>query len=117
MRPSSWNGVGAIANVPLASAVSFVMVPLLSPLSFRGGPNGRTRNLKVPGSMLRRKIAMQSCASIAPERQLLEPPRRLLHLLLGEEDVLGVGDDILGLPSRKRRCPAFHLHHPHLAHA
>jgi hypothetical protein len=24
IRPSSWNGVGAIAKVPLASAVSFI---------------------------------------------------------------------------------------------
>src|SRR5262249_41089318 len=76
MRPSSWNGVGAIANVPAALAVSFVI-----------------------------------------SASLFKSPRRLLDLLVGEEDFLGVGDDILGLPPRERRRPAFHLHHPQLAHA
>src|SRR5690242_19243874 len=91
MRPSSWNGVGAIAKVPAALAVSLVMYASL----FRHS-----------GLALR-----------APGRRLFESPRRLLDLLVGEEDFLGVGDDILGLPPRERRRPAFHLHHPHLADA
>src|SRR5690242_19936848 len=48
---------------------------------------------------------------------LLESPRRLLDLLLREEDLLGVGDDVLGLPAREGRRPAFHFHHPHFADA
>src|ERR1700742_4641683 len=75
MRPSSWNGVGAMAKVPAAFAVSFVM-----------------------------------------RASLFESPRRLLDLLVREEDVPGVGDDILGLPSRERRRPAFHFHHAHFTH-
>src|SRR6476469_5174544 len=90
MRPSSWNGVGAIAKVPAAWAVSFVMcASMLS--SFRDGPKDH------------------------PGTKLLKSPRRFLDLILGEEDFVGVGHDILGLPSRKRRRPAFHFHHPHLA--
>src|SRR5882757_5923948 len=87
MRPSSWNGVGAIAKVPAASAVSFVMCPLTSSSSREGFRDDSS----------------------------FKPPRRLLDLLFREEDLIGVGDDILGLPSRERRRPAFHFHHPQLA--
>src|SRR6476659_7651370 len=91
MRPSSWNGVGAIANVPAALAVSFMVCISLS--SFRVH------------------------ASRAPERQSSKPPRAHLDLLFGEEDVLGMVHDILRLPPRMRRLPAFHFHHSHLTHA
>ena len=47
----------------------------------------------------------------------LEPSRAHLDLFLGEEDVLGMFGDILGLPTRMRRLPARLFHHPHLAHA
>jgi len=54
MRPSSWNGVGAMAKVPAALWVSFVIgaLPFIVP-SFRDGPKDQTRNLEIPGSMLR----------------------------------------------------------------
>src|SRR5215475_7424784 len=92
-----------MAKVPAAWAVSLVISYPLS--SFRGDAKHRTRNLEVPGSLR------------APERHphLLKSPRRFLDLFLGEEDFLGVGHDILGLPPRERRRPAFHFHHPHLA--
>jgi hypothetical protein len=53
MRPSSWNGVGAIANVPAASWVSFIVI--LYPLFRHSGMvrQHQTRNLEIPGSMLR----------------------------------------------------------------
>src|SRR5262245_56175310 len=102
MRPSSWNGVGAIAKVPAAWAVSFVICASILFSSFQGAK--RTRNLEVPGSML----------SHRPGTTLLESPRRFLDLLFGEKDLLGVGHDILSLPSGERRRPAFHFHHPHL---
>src|SRR6202048_1797908 len=47
----------------------------------------------------------------------LKPSRAHLDLLVGEEDLPGVLDDILCLPSAVRRFPTFHFHHPHLAHA
>src|SRR6185295_1160611 len=106
MRPSSWNGVGAIAKVPAAWAVSLV-IECLYPFRHSGAMRGIE-----PGIWKFRVRAAR-----APERHLLESPRRLLDLLLGEEDFLGVGHDILSLPPRKRRRPAFHFHHPHLADA
>src|SRR4051794_6485503 len=105
MRPSLWNGVGAIANVPAASAVSLVMWCLLS------GHSGAMQSIEPGISRFRVRAAR------APERLLLESPRRFLDIFLGEEDFLGVGHDILGLPPRKRRRPAFHFHHPHFANA
>src|ERR1700726_2423140 len=55
----------------------------------------------------------------APPRMTfrLKPPRAHLYLFFGEEDVLGVGDDVLRFPSLVRRLPALLFHHPHLAHA
>src|SRR6202035_1353162 len=106
MRPSSWNGVGAIAKVPAALWVSFVMG---ASVFFRH--SGAMRSIE-PG-ISRFRVH----ASRAPERQSFKSPRRFLDLFLGEEDFLGVGNDILGLPSREWRRPAFHFHHPHLAHA
>src|SRR5215813_3510049 len=59
MRPSWWNGVGAMAKVPAAWAVSFVMRASVSLWSFPDGPKDQTLNLEVPqyaiaywGSML-----------------------------------------------------------------
>src|SRR5437867_9919399 len=104
MRPSSWNGVGAIAKVPAAWAVSFVIC--VYPIVRHSGARSE------PG-ISRFRVR---CYRIAPERHLLESPRRLLDIFLGKEDFLGVGHDILGLPPRKRRRPALHFHHPHLPH-
>jgi hypothetical protein len=54
MRPSSWNGVGAMAKVPAALAVSFVMCASISLLRHSGmARKDQTRNLEIPGSMLR----------------------------------------------------------------
>src|SRR6187401_2068848 len=46
MRPSSWHGVGAIAKVPAAWAVSFVIrVPHV--WSFRDGPKDQTADAQL----------------------------------------------------------------------
>src|SRR6266702_1539445 len=114
MRPSSWNGVGAIAKVPAAWAVSFVMWYLSYFPSFRDTPLGVG-----PESIL--TFVVMDSGLVASRRpgmtRLLKSPRRLLDLLFREEDLVGVGHDILGLPSREWRRPAFHFHHPQLADA
>src|ERR1700682_3422097 len=65
--------------------------------------------LWIPGSC----FARPGQPTIYPSK----PPRAHLDLFLGEEDLLGVVDDVLGLPARIRRLPAVHFHHPHLADA
>src|SRR6266404_5012245 len=115
MRPSSWNGVGAIAKVPAAWAVSFVIcASILYPLSsFRGAK--RTRNLEIPRCAI---AHLRSGPSDRPGMTVnSKPPCAHLDLFLGEEDLLGVVDDVLGLPAGVRRLPAVHFHHPHLADA
>src|SRR5215207_9622320 len=112
MRPSSWNGVGAIAKVPAAWAVSFV-IECLCPFVMPGWSEGPDLRCAIAQRGISR---FRVRATRAPERLLLKSPRRLLDILFGEEDVLGVGHDILGLPPRKRRRPAFHFHHPHFPH-
>src|SRR6266481_1814854 len=48
MRPSSWNGVGAMAKVPAALAVSFVMCAFrLCWPSFRDGPQDQTSDAQL----------------------------------------------------------------------
>src|SRR5437762_3355821 len=118
MRPSSWNGVGAMAKVPAAWAVSFV---ILASISDRHSPMCNCTSEDAPlgaGSESITTIgSMDSGLSLREPRNdiLFKSPRRLLDLLFREEDLVGVGDDILGLPSRERRRPAFHFHHPQLA--
>jgi hypothetical protein len=50
MRPSSWNGVGAIAKVPAAWAVSLVM--RASWFVVRDGPKDQSRNIRIPGGAI-----------------------------------------------------------------
>src|SRR6476661_406183 len=94
MRPSSWNGVGAIAKVPAALWVSFVIYA-----SVLVTPSFRVRAGARPGMTVSSK-----------------PSRAHLDLFFGEENVLGMINDILRLPSRMRRLPALLFHHPHFAH-
>src|ERR1700721_59930 len=107
MRPSSWNGVGAIAKVPAAWWVSFVIWCLCSLWSFRG-----TRSVN-PESRDSGFDAAHRPGMTFP----LKPPCAHLDLFLGEENLLGVFDDILRLPALMRWLPARLFHHPHLAHA
>src|ERR1700722_9095037 len=103
MRPSSWNGVGAMAKVPAALWVSFVIGASVLIRSFRSRPNPNSR---VWGS-----------APPLPEGEVkLKPSRAHLDFFLGEENLLRMFNHILRLPSRVRRLPARLFHHPHLAH-
>src|SRR4051794_22502397 len=99
MRPSSWNGVGAIAKVPAALAVSFDMVPRCFDALY----------CVIPGWSARTRPQMQLHigefrdsgfdASHRPGMTFIsKPPRAHLDLFLGEENLLGMGDDILGRP-------------------
>src|SRR6185503_12199791 len=84
IRPSSWNGVGAIAKVPAAARVNFVIfLPL----------------------------------DLAAQRGASKPPRAHFDLFFREEDLAGMFNDVLRIPTGMRRLPARFLHHPHLAHA
>src|ERR1700737_3632050 len=105
MRPSSWNGVGAMAKVPAAWAVSFVICA-----SILFCHSGAMRSIE-PG------ISRFRVWSFGPSRNdvNLKPSRAHLDLLFREEDILGVRHDILGLPAGMRRFPAFHFHHLHLS--
>src|ERR1700681_4003545 len=114
MRPSSWNGVGAMAKVPAALAVSFVMC---TSIFFRhsGARGARTSDVQL-------HIGESRDSGSGPADHpgmtfTLKPPRAHLDLFLGEENLLGVFDDILRLPTLMRRLPAGLFHHPHLAHA
>src|SRR5579871_1568737 len=114
MRPSSWNGVGAIAKVPAALAVSFVISCLHPSSVIPGWPEGQGPEPITPAC----GCGFRARDFVAPRNDIsFKPPRRLLDLLLGEEDLLGVGDDVLRLPPCEWRRPAFHFHHPHFAHA
>src|SRR3954469_17526642 len=95
IRPSSWNGVGAMAKVPAAVWVSFM---------------GRPLCFVIPGrASFRREPGMTAF--------VLKSPRRFLHRVLREDNLPGVFDDILRSPSLARRLPAVHFHHSHLAYA
>src|SRR3954464_6889125 len=93
MRPSSWNGVGAMAKVPSALLVSFVIDP--SALSRRSVPPAWPRLISMP----------------------LEPPRAHLDLFVSKENLAGVFEDVPWAPAAVRRLPALLLHHAHLADA
>src|SRR5260370_31540728 len=126
MRPSSWNGVGAIAKVPAALAVSFVICAS----SFFGHSGaceacisdvqlhiGESRDSgfdaePVIGPRFARTRWHRPGMTFTSK-----PSRAHLDLLVGEEYLPGVLADILCLPSAVRRFPTFHFHHPHLAHA
>src|SRR5665213_3025506 len=101
MRPSSWNGVGAMAKVPAAWAVSFMVF-----LWFRHS-----------GMVLTTGPGMTALYPHDGITEASETPRAHLDLLLGEENLLGVLDHILRVPAAMRRLPAVHLHHSHLADA
>src|ERR1700688_2649734 len=115
MRPSSWNGVGAIAKVPAALGVSLVICASSCLLRH----SGAMRSIE-PGIS---RFRVRCCAS--PRNDVLclaradcsKPSRAHLDLFLGEENLPGVFDDILRFPSGMRRLPARFFHHPHLAHA
>src|SRR5277367_4078003 len=109
IRPSSWNGVGAIAKVPLASWVSFIIICLYR-FTRRSGTVRRTG----PGTS--RFRARDFVAPRNDDINTSSPPRRFLDLLLREENLTRMGHDILRPPPRERRLPAIHLHHPHFAH-
>src|SRR3954468_4174424 len=94
MRPSSWNGVGAMAKVPSALLVSFVIDP----------------------SALSRRFAKPGGPGLS-YLDALEPPRTHLDLFVGKENLAGVFEDVLWAPAAVRRLPALLLHHAHLADA
>src|ERR1700694_972798 len=114
MRPSSWNGVGAMAKVPAALWVSFV---ICASIQFRH--SGAMRSIELRCAIAHRRISRFRVWSCGPSRNDggLKPPRAHLDLFLGKENLPCVFDDILGLPALTRRLPAGFLHHPHLAHA
>src|SRR5512135_2181987 len=107
MRPSSWNGVGAIAKVPSASLVSFVIFASVSSLR-RSGMVRRTR----PGTRDSGFDALHR-----PGMTCSKPPGAHLDFLLREENLGCVRDDVFRLPTVARRHPSVFFHHPHLAHA
>src|SRR3954453_15144048 len=124
MRPSSWNGVGAIAKVPAAWAVSFILVSTLSFVIPGCDYLGAGADSIPPIAVVDSPMCNSTSKLVAPRRPGMttnvnpsKPPRAPFDLLLGEENLLGVFDDILRLPAGVRRLPAFHLHHSHLAHA
>src|SRR5450631_4366541 len=108
MRPSSWNGVGAMAKVPAALAVSLVMCASTFFTSFRGARSANPES---------RDSGSVPYGASRNDGLVSKPPRAHLDLFLGEENLLGVFDDILRLPTCMRRLPAGLFHHPHLAHA
>src|SRR3954453_8764561 len=91
MRPSSWNGVGAMAKVPSALLVSFVI-----------DPSALSRRFAKPGG---------------PGLSYLEPPCAHLDLFVGKENLAGVFEDVPWAPAAVRRLPTLLLHHAHLADA
>src|ERR1700681_2289540 len=100
MRPSSWNGVGAIAKVPAAWAVSFMTgSSLVSSALYCVIPGCAT--WRRPGIHTHdRGYGFRARDFVAPRNDGgSEPPRAHLDLFLGEEDLLGVVDDVLGLPA------------------
>src|SRR3954451_15787526 len=132
MRPSSWNGVGAMAKVPAAVWVSFMVCYLAKLKCFvipgcallAADPESRSEHCSGFGvrSLSDNIDAVNFVAERAPRNDdnietALEPPRRFLDLIFREENLPGMIDDILSLPSAMRRFPAVHFHHPHLAHA
>src|SRR3954470_21505505 len=97
MRPSSWNGVGAMAKVPAAVWVSFMMTPV-------DDPQGYSRYSSLRGALATKQSSLSSRSldcfvSLAMTAFYLKPPRRLLHRVFRKENLPGVIDDILGLPS------------------
>src|SRR5450759_5224179 len=132
MRPSSWNGVGAIAKVPAALWVSFVICAsiqlrsLRSPHLTQSLTSGEVRSLSrwERAGVRGYGLSLGRIPSPGASRRPLplgevnsKPPRAHLDLFLGKENLLGVFDNILRLPSGMRRLPARLFHHPHLAHA
>src|SRR3982074_757429 len=108
MRPSSWNGVGAMANVPAAWAVSLVILASCC-FVIPGCATWRRPGIHTHD----RGYGFRALAFARPGTTAsFKSPRRLLDFLFREEDFIGVGDDIFGLPSREWRRPAFHFHHP-----
>src|ERR1700732_4853423 len=117
MRPSSWNGVGAIAKVPAALWVSFVIGAFsYFSSSFRDGPPGPDLRCAIAHRGISRfRVRSSRCA---PERRRVsKSPRAHLDFFLGEENLLGMFNHVPRLPSRMRRFPARLLHHPHFPHA
>src|ERR1700682_6324525 len=144
MQPSSWNGVGAIAKVPAALWVSFVigasiqLRSLRSPHLTQNLTSGEVRSLSrwerigVSGYGLSlHHIPLPGAEPVPGRRRSADPgaptspfgrgdskaPRARLDLFLGKENLLGVFDNILRLPSGVWRLPARLFHHPHLTHA
>src|ERR1700694_1593083 len=115
MRPSSWNGVGAMAKVPAALGVSFVICASILLLRHSGARASANR-----GAQLRTWESRDSGldASHRPGMTCISKPSRAhLDLFLGEKNLACVLDDILRLPALMRRLPARLFHHPHFAHA
>src|SRR4051812_25312838 len=98
MRPSSWNGVGAMAKVPAAVWVSFMFRPLL-----RFSVTARSVATKQSSLSL---WPLDCFAALAMTEYYSKPPRRVFHGIFREENLPGVIDDILRLPSLARRLPA-----------
>src|SRR3982074_732231 len=96
MRPSSWNGVGAIAKVPAALWVSFVICASIQLRSLRS-PR-LTQNLTSVG------VRPHAARTLCPDGRSADPgvpplplgevnskpPRARLDLFLGKENLLGV---------------------------
>src|ERR1700754_5178171 len=115
IRPSSWNGVGAMAKVPVAVWVSFMVSPVDDPQGYTGFSS--LRGALATKQSSRRPGLWIASLSLAMTALCSKPPRRFFHRVLRKENLPGMIDDILRLPSRVRRFPAVHFHHPHLAHA
>src|SRR5258708_19826426 len=128
MRPSSWNGVGAMAKVPAALWVSFVIGASVQLRSFRSPhltrsltsgevrPLSRWERVGVRGydlSLDRNSSPGASRRPLPSGEGNSKSPRAHFVLFLGEENLLAVFDNILNLPSLLRRLHARLLHHPH----
>src|ERR1700682_5440926 len=106
MRPSSWNGVGAMAKVPAALWVSFVICASfnLTCLVIPGCATWRRPGIHTHDRGYGfRVLSLHSRPGMTANSK---PSRAHLDLFLGEENLLGVFDNVLSLPSRVRRLPA-----------
>src|SRR5450759_1468375 len=114
MRPSSWNGVGAIAKVPAALWVRFVMCASILLLRHSGAREARTSDVQL-------HIGESRDSGSGPSDHpgmtfTSKPPRAHLDLFLVKINLLDFLYDILLLPSLIRRLPARLFHHPLFAH-
>src|SRR5580704_11466183 len=108
-----------MAKVPVALWVSFVIGACLLSVPRTLARHSGMRHLAQARNPYSRTMVMDSGLALRAPRNddVSKPSCAHFDLFLGEENLAGMLDDILRLPSRMRRLPARLFHHLHLAHA